>query len=100
MAKPTDTELATALAFVLRKWKEAGASHADTEPFDALLARTREPGTEQTPTPVLVRVSPPPIKAEDPEDDYRPATPTLDSPDEPDPAWAVGTGDHGKWPPT
>lgn len=100
MARPTETELATALAFVLQKWKQAGASAQDAGPFDELLKRVNETGQAATPVPVRVVDHPrPTIKADEPEDDYRPSTSALDTPDEPDPEWAVGTGDRRQWPP-
>lgn len=37
----TDSELATALAFVLQKWKDTGADPVETKPFDDLLERLK-----------------------------------------------------------
>lgn len=34
-------ELATALAFVLQKWKDTGADPVETKPFDELLERVK-----------------------------------------------------------
>ena len=44
------------------------------------------------------------LKAEQPRDEFedyssRHPRPTLDTPPEPDPEWAVGTGDRKQWPP-
>jgi hypothetical protein len=39
---PTYSELATALAFILQKWKETGADPVETKAFDDLLARVKD----------------------------------------------------------
>lgn len=38
----SNSELATALAFVLQKWKDTGADSAETKPFDDLLERAKD----------------------------------------------------------
>jgi hypothetical protein len=48
---------------------------------------------------IPVRTFRPAVVADEPEDDYRPCEPTLDSPNTTDPEWAVGTGDRKQWPP-
>lgn len=51
--------------------------------------------TQAQPIPVRnLDTGRPVITAEDPEDDYRPSEAHLDSMDQPDPDWAVGTGDQ------
>lgn len=39
MTAPTYVELATALSYVLERWKSAGASPIDAKPFDDLVER-------------------------------------------------------------
>lgn len=45
------SELATALAFVLQKWKDTGADPVETAPFDELLARTKDEMPPQIASP-------------------------------------------------
>lgn len=54
MNTPAYSELATALAFILAKWKETGADPVETKAFDELLARVKdEPAV--IPAPKLVK---------------------------------------------
>jgi hypothetical protein len=46
-----NSELATALAFVLQKWKDTGADPVETKPFDELLARVASEPTASEPAP-------------------------------------------------
>jgi hypothetical protein len=64
---PTYAELAVAIAYVLQKWKDAGAPEAETAQFDDLLIRAAAAPPEQ---PV-----PPARKAKADDDDDAPVTP-------------------------
>ena len=64
----TNPELATALAFVLQKWKDTGADPVETKPFDELLERAKD----ETPLPA----PPTPINVRHAEPEPRPKRPT------------------------
>jgi hypothetical protein len=71
MTAPTYAELAVAIAYVLQKWKDAGATEADTAPFDDLLIRAAAAPPEQ-PAPAARKAKP------DDDDDPKPPRKGID----------------------